>query len=69
MIIDTYPAKNLADFTVNDRIAARRYSQGCSHARQGRFDLLKQCKHYDAGHSATLGDAAMRSSLTTVKCA
>lgn len=47
-----YPAKHLADFTVADAIASRRYEQGNIHARQGRTDLYGTCEHYDAGFDA-----------------
>ncbi len=45
-----YLSKNLADYTAADREAFRRYSQGQSHAKQGRTDLLGKCPHYDAGY-------------------
>ena len=46
-----YPRKPLEDFTQADRVAARRYAQGKSHAKQCRKDLLGKCQHYDAGYA------------------
>lgn len=51
-LVANYPAKHFADFTVADRVAARRYDQGSAHARQGRTDLYGTCEHYDAGFDA-----------------
>ena len=51
-LIAEYPAKHLADFTVDDQRAMRRYEQGKVHAKQGRTDLLGQCEHYDAGFNS-----------------
>lgn len=56
MIIANYPAKDYAEFTTADRRAARRFSQGYSHAKQGRTDLKGQCPHYDAGFDTQTGD-------------
>lgn len=56
--------KTFADSTLQDRVLSRRYSQGQSHARQGRTDLLGLCSAYDAGFEAEelkLGEAALDS--------
>jgi len=53
-MIPEYPAKHFAEWTPDDARAARRYSQGKIHARQGRNDLIGDCPHYDAGYAAGL---------------
>lgn len=50
-MIAEYPRKHLSKFTEQDRLAARRYNQGKTHAKQGRRDLLGKCGHYDRGHA------------------
>jgi hypothetical protein len=50
-MIGTYPRKHLSQFTEADRVAARRYEQGKSHAKQLRQDLLGKCEHYDRGYA------------------